>query len=73
MAGHPLSMIPVTPQGSGYPGNRVRPSFRLALPAQSVDATHSNPLIRQYFPGRSDLLPAVGQILPGVVFRVASP
>src|SRR6266446_8137536 len=28
---------------------------RLTLPAQPVDATPSNALIRQYFPGRSDL------------------
>src|SRR5258708_15604695 len=28
---------------------------RFALPAQMVDATPSNALIRQYFPGRSDL------------------
>ena len=31
------------------------PLFRLALPAQPVDATPSNALIRQCFPGRSDL------------------
>src|SRR5260370_9591970 len=28
---------------------------RFAVPAQPVDATPSNALIRQYFPGRSDL------------------
>ena len=31
------------------------PDFRLALPAQPVDATPSNQLIRQYFPWRTDL------------------
>jgi hypothetical protein len=35
--------------------NQGGPSFRLALPAQPVDATPSNALIRQYFPRRSDL------------------
>src|SRR5882724_12318421 len=29
--------------------------FRVALPAQPVDATPSNQLIRQYFPWRTDL------------------
>src|SRR6266481_6126268 len=31
------------------------PLFRLRLPAQPVDATPSNQLIRQYFPWRTDL------------------
>src|SRR5258708_28152047 len=31
-----------------------KPLVRLALPAQPVDATPSNALIRQCFPGRSD-------------------
>src|SRR5712692_6027022 len=35
--------------------DRVAGSFRLMLPAQPVDATPSNQLIRQYFPWRTDL------------------
>jgi hypothetical protein len=34
----------------------ANPLYRLGLPAQPVDATPSNALIRQCFPGRSDLL-----------------
>jgi hypothetical protein len=41
---------------SGKSRNRtLESSFRLTLPAQPVDATPSNQLIRQYFPWRTDL------------------
>ena len=43
---------------------------RLALPAQPVDATPSNQLIRQYFPWRTDLLAVLGQNLARVAFRL---
>src|SRR5882672_7215023 len=36
-------------------GLGILPHVRLVLPAQPVDATPSNALIRQCFPGRSDL------------------
>src|SRR5208283_1193879 len=35
------------------------PLYRFALPAQPVDATPSNALIRQCFPGRSDLFACI--------------
>jgi hypothetical protein len=40
------------------------------VPAQTVDATPSNALIRHCFLGRSDLLAVLGQNLARVVFQL---
>src|SRR6266850_5894720 len=52
-----LSSGDLTPDKSHYrrSGFGTIPLVRFPLPAQPVDATPSNALIRQCFPGRSDL------------------
>src|SRR6267142_1988647 len=42
-------------RGNRRSGIAPKPHVRLGVPAQPVDATPSNALIRQCFPGRSDL------------------
>jgi hypothetical protein len=51
---HPAETGLLIPSGESEIGN-LNLYGRLVLPAQPVDATPSNQLIRQYFPWRTDL------------------